>query len=344
MAQERTAPFSNRGLTIMALGAVVVASSALAFYLYRPYAGHFSKTLYLTPVMHVVAAVGAFLFSRRWVGSQMASFFAAILYAFGPFAISLDIWHPAIPSLFAIVPWCFCPAAFWPRWFNSSEKLHRSIRLAITMTLSLLPLVPIAIIFEVLPRLHLFPMPVGARLTPSDLVTLVSPSHIAQSHFSVGFYHAALPALVLGLAMFVRLRRIWPGLMLIAAIVLAFMPPVLQISPAIWGIIAILGLSLIAGLGMEGLTLLSLADKVWLLASMAVTSLALAASLAVGLSQQPPETVSARLFAMALLPPAMIGVLMWRNRRIRQLRWLFIGVVLSIDIVFSSRQLLDLLF
>jgi hypothetical protein len=328
----------------MAFIAVVVAACALGYHLYRPYLPRFASMYYIIPVSHVLAAVGAFLFSRRWVGSQIASFFAAMLYAFGPLALSLDQWHPAIPALFAVVPWCFCPAAFWPRWFESSAKLPRSIRLAITMTLSLLPLVPITMVFKVLPQFRIFPMPVRAGLTWRDLLTLVEPTRISGAHFCIGLYHAALPALVLGLAMFIRLRRTLPGLMLIAAVVLAFLPPVLEISPIIWMVVAILGLSLITALGLEGMTLINRADGKWLAASLVVTAMALAAAAAIEASQQPQDFFSTRLFALALLPPAMIAVMVWRNMRIRQLRWLFLGVVLAIDIVVSSRHLLDAIF
>jgi hypothetical protein len=328
----------------MAFIAVVIAASSLAVYLYWPYKSRFASTYYLTPVTHIFAAVGAFLFSRRWIGSQMASFFAAMLYAFGPFALSLDIWHPAIPAVFAIVPWLFCPAAFWPGWFLSAMKLPRNVRLAISMVLSMLPLVPIVLVFKVLPQLHVFPMPVREGLVPADLLTLIDPTRIVGARCSVGFYHAAIPALALGLAIFIRLKRILPGLMLLAAMIMAFMPPVLDISPAIWGTIAILGLTLIAGLGMDGMTLITMADMKWLFASLAATVLVLLASLAIGLMQTPPDLLSARLFMIALLPPALIAVMVWRNLRIRQLRWLFIAVAMAIDLVLSSRELLDYLF
>jgi hypothetical protein len=328
----------------MAFIAVVVAASSLAVYLYWPYKSRFASTYYLTPMTHIFAAVGAFLFSRRWIGSQMASFFAAMLYAFGPFALSLDIWHPAIPSLLAIVPWLFCPAAFWTGWFLSAMKLPRSVRLAISMVLSLLPLVPIVLVFKVLPQFHIFPMPVRAGLAPADFMTLAQPTHIIGARCSVGFYHAAIPALALGLAIFIRLKRMLPGLMLLTAIVLTFMPPVFDISPAIWGTIGILGLSLIAGLGMDGMTLITMADMKWLFVSLAATGLVLLTSLVIGLMQTPPDMFSVRLFAIALLPPALIAAMVWRNVRIRQLRWLFIAVAMVIDLVLSSRQLLDRLF
>jgi hypothetical protein len=328
----------------MAFIAVVIAATSLAVYLYWPYKSRFASTYYLAPVTHIFAAVGAFLFSRRWIGSQLASFFAAMLYAFGPFALSLDVWHPAIPALFAVVPWLFCPAAFWPDWFLSAMKLPRSMRLAISMVLSLLPLVPIALVFKVLPQFHIFPMPVRAGLAPADLLTLIEPTHIIGARCSVGFYHAAIPALALGLAIFIRLKRILPGLMLLTAIVLAFMPPIFEISPAIWGTIGILGLSLIAGLGMDGMTLITMADMKWLLASLAATGLMLLTSLTIGLTQTPPDLFSARLFVIAMLPPSLITVMVWRNLRIRQLRWLFIAVAMVIDLVLSSRQLLDGLF
>jgi hypothetical protein len=344
MAQERTAPFGNRALTMMALVAVVAASSGLAFYLYGPYRSRFASTLYLTPATHIFAAIGAFLFSRRWIGSQVASFFAAMLYAFGPFALSLDPWHPSIPALFAVVPWCFCPAAFWQKWLLSPEKLPRHLRLAITMTLSLLPLVPLALVFRGLPLLRIFPMPVGARLAASDLLTLVEPARIEGARFSVGFYHAAIPALVLGTAIFIRLRRTLPGLTLVAAIVLAFAPPVLEISPVIWMVVAMLGLSIIVGIGLEGLTLITAADRKWFIAAVAATAAAFVGSLAMGLMHKPQDLFSARMFAMAMLPPVFIGYMLWRNLRIRQLRWLLLAVTLGIDIVLSSRQLIDLLF
>jgi len=328
----------------MAFIAVVIASSALTYYLYSPYSSRFASAYYIVPLSHIVAAVGAFMFSRRWIGSQIASFFAAILYAYGPFAISLDPWHPAIPALFAVIPWFFCPAAFWPSWFPSAMKLPASIRLVITMTLSFLPLVPIALVFKGLPQLHIFPMPVRSALTWQDLVTLVEPAHLTGARFSIGFYHVAVPALALGLAMFIRLKRILPGLLLLAAAVLAFLPPVLQISPVIWAAIAVLGLSLMIGLGLEGLTLIGSADRKWLIASLIVTILALATSLAIGLSQTPQDLFSARLFVIALMPPAFIAFMVWRNMRIRQLRWLFLATALSIDIVASSRQLLDVIF
>jgi hypothetical protein len=343
MAQERR-PFGNRGLTIMALIALVIASTSLAFYLYQPYKPRFASTLYLTPFTHVVAAIGAFMFSRRWLGSQIASFFAALLYAFGPFALALDPLHPAIPSLLAVTPWCFCPAAFWQKWLLSPEKLPRLLRLAITIVLSLLPLVPIALVFRGLPLLRVFPMPVWAGLVPADLITIIGPTHVTGGRFSVGFYHVAIPAIVLGAAIFVRMRRYLPCLVIVATIVLAFLRPVLEVSPAIWLVIATLGLSIIAGVGLEGMTLITASDRKWLFASLAVTAAALIGSLALGLSQAPHDLFSARLFAMALVPPAFITFMAWRNLRIRQLRWLLLAATLGIDIVLSSRQLVDLLF
>lgn len=344
MAPERPAPFGSRALTMMALIALVVASSGLAFYLYNPYRGRFASTAYLTPVMHVVAAIGAFMFSRRWIGSQIASFFAAMLYAFGPYALSLDPWHPSIPALLAVVPWCFCPAAFWQTWLLSPEKLPRFVRLAITMVLSLLPLVPILFVFKGLPQIRIFPMPLAARLIPSDLITFIDPTRIDGARFSVGFYHAAIPALVLGVAVFVRMRRYLPCLVILAAIAGAFLPPLWQISPAIWLVIAMLGLCIVTGVGMEGLTFITMADKRWLLAGIFATATALLASLAIAFSQTPRDFFSVRLFALALVPPTFIAFMAWRNLRIRQLRWLILAAALAIDIVLSSRQLIDVLF
>jgi hypothetical protein len=132
--------------------------------------------------------------------------------------------------------------------------------------------------------------------------------------------------------------------MLAGAITLAFLPPIIHISPVIWATVAILGLSLIAGLGIEGFAVITKADMQWLIASDIAAALALLMSLLTGCSHRPHEFFSARLFAVGLLPPLFITFMVWKNLLLRELRWLLLAVALAIDILLSSREFLDVLF
>lgn len=67
---------------------------AFAAYLYQPYRQNFQRWEYLFLVNSPLAAVGCYVLSRRWVSSFAGSFFAGVIYGFGPFMLGLARFHP----------------------------------------------------------------------------------------------------------------------------------------------------------------------------------------------------------------------------------------------------------
>lgn len=179
----------SKASNLIAFVAALFIYSVFALYLYLPHLNVFAPNRRLLIPAAILAAAGTYLLSRRWISSAIASFFAGLVYAFGPFALGFGLYHPAASALIAALPFSLMPAAFWP---------HRPFRWAplITAALALLPFVMIFSFFLTAAHYGLYPIPRNQRLQLAPFTGLITPLILEPLHFPYpGFYHVAvLPA------------------------------------------------------------------------------------------------------------------------------------------------------
>lgn len=321
--------------------------AGFALYLYRPYFGGFDKWQQLLPVNACLAAVGCFVLSRRWISSFAGSFFAGIVYGFGPFMLGLAKFHPTAGFLAASIPWLFYPAVF------GFKRNWRWLR----VPLSALPFAAIVLFFQVSLHYRLFAVSAHAGPQFGDLSGIIAPLVMAKRDVTtlVGFYHIPLAALLIGLSMLVAARRLGVMMVLCLGLILAFGRPVFSVSPVMWLSIVVLGFSVVTGVGIQGLLLAGNSDRKWILASaiimgvLAIVNLLLATKyfqVALGLADN-----YARLFVktagMYILGAFALGIVFFMTRanlRLHLLRWLIICSAIAVDIFLGARFIVDKLF
>jgi len=333
------------------LAGAVIIYAGFAFYLYHPYLANFSTVRYMLVFNAVAGALGCFVLSRRWVNVFPAPFFAGLVYGFGSLALGLGIYHPLTGLLIAIVPWLFCPVAFWPRrgsW----------LRAIISVLFFVLPFFLVVLLFWISSKQGLFPIPRQAKLHLSDLCGLVVPLATRGGRFVfVGFYHVPLAALMMGLFMFFAVHRLWPMVVFAIGLVLAFCDSILSVSPIIWAALPVLCCSILVGTGMQGLVSATTADKKWVLicgvimAVITLTTLAFAMGLQIRLFKFGPAVeaakllvVSAKMSAMGTLAVAIIFFIIRAKLRAHWLRWIILCAAAGIDILISAPIIIDKIF
>ena len=196
--------------------AAAVIYIGLAVYLYQPYLKHFKIIQYIIGLNSILAALGCFVLSRRWISAFAASVFAGVVYGFSPFAFGFAAYHPLAGVPLAILPWLFCPAAFWRRWFGLTRKSFWAG--LVTAGLSLLPFVVIAFFFWACAQESIgpfFPLPKNAKLHLAGMLGLVTPLALKPHNFIFGFYHIPTVVGLMGLFIYSASARI--GVMIIAA-------------------------------------------------------------------------------------------------------------------------------
>lgn len=324
-----------------------------AVYLYRPHCSGFTPRQWLLPIGVCVAAVGCFLLSRRWVVGFSGSFLAGLVYGFGPFVLSLARFHETAVLLAAGIPWLFMPAAY----------LGRKRGGAVTALLSLLPFLAVVLFFRIGAGedYRLFAAPVQAAPRPADLFGFVAPLvMLTRTTALPGLYHAPVAAVIFGLAMMFRARRYGILLILVCGFALAFsrsfLAPAqvawLGISPTLWLSIPLVCLSVLAGVGLQGLLEASYSDGRWVLASamvlgvLAIALLMLAAQyfqavfgLGDGYARLFVET--AKMYLVAAIAVVVIFTMTRQKLRLPRLRWLILYAVIAIDVFLSAQYIVD---
>jgi hypothetical protein len=358
--------------------------AAFAVYLYRPYFHGFNsprlQDLFVVNIS--LASLGCYVLSRRWVAGFTESFFAGAIYGFGPFSLGLTKFHPTAGFLFAAVPWLFCPAAFF------CKGKYKPLRIL----LALLPFAVIMIFFRLAGRFGLYPVPINLKLNFSDLTGLATPLVAAKRNkMLVGFYHIPIAALVMGLCMFAApfcfvsrascprfegatpstqkakwggilqkgkflkdlvIRRSGVFVVFAAATVLAFCDSFGQVSPVIWLSISTLCLSVLIGVGTQGLISAGLTDRKWiLLAAILLGVLAIAtllsatkcfqiiAGLGAGYARLLTET--AKMYILGAVTMGMLFVIARAKLRLGIIRQILLCAVMAIDIFFGARFIVD---
>ena len=326
------------------IGIVGAAYLAFAIYLYQPYLANSDKWQYLLIINPCLAAMGCFVLSRRWVGTIAGSFFAGAVYGFGPFMLGFARFHPTAGILAALIPWLFCPAAF----FAKENRLASA-------ALAVLPFLAILLFFEVSAHFRLFVMPRQARLHLSDLPGFLAPLVSAKRGMSlIGFYHIPIAALIMGISMMAAARR-W-GIIVIITLgtALAFCWPIpgLDVSPISWFAIPSVCCAVLVGAGMQGLISSGFADRKWVLAitivmgALAIATLLLATKyfqtflfLGTGYARLLVET--GKLYVMGAVVVGTIFFMARAKLRVWWLRWVIFCLAMGVDIFLGARFIVD---
>jgi hypothetical protein len=322
---------------------------AFAVYLFEPYFRHLSRWEYLWPVNVCAASIGCYILSRRWVAGFAGSFFAGLIYGFGPYMLGLARFHPITGLLVAAVPWLFFPAAFnlrdgW-KWLS--------------VLLAAIPFIAIVLFFQITAALRIFPASTQAKLNINELYSILAPLVAAKRGTAlIGFYHVPIAALVMGSAMLIAARRYGIIAIITSSTILAFCNSVnssLQISPLIWLSVAILCFSVIIGAGFQGLASTAFADRKWIFAnsiilgSMAIMTLLLAThyfqvflSLADGFAKL--FTAEAEMYILGAVVLAICFFMTCGKLKMHLLREILISITFAIDIFIGTEFIVDKFF
>lgn len=322
--------------------AAVVVYAAFAVYLYVPHLNHFATYRFLLIPAAASAAAGTYLLSTRWISSPIASFFAGLLYAYGPFTLGFALYHPAASLLVAVLPFTLLPAAFWP---------HKPLRLAplVTAVLATAPFLTIIAFFNLAARYGLFPIPHDQKLCLTPYPGLLTPLILKPLHFPYpGFYHVAVCPLIFGMFLFFRIHRIGAILFCIVGVALACYAAIGETSPIVWTLLPVVCFSIVAGVGLEGLVIASGADKASLancamcMAAIAAASAIVAFNAAMGMDIL--FFRAAAWYIAAAFAVYVILMLAAKEYRARVFRWSLLSLLMAADIFLAARTVLDKLF
>jgi hypothetical protein len=324
---------------------------AFALYLSWPHLAALTGWRWLLPVNSCVAAVGAYLLSRRWVAGFTGSLLAGALYGFGPFLLGLARFHPSAGFLAACVPWLFVPALL----------LEKKRGKWLGVPLLLVPFLVILLFFYLSAEWRLFAAPLQVEVRGTDLAGFVAPlALVDRSTALLGLYHVPVAAFVLGLAMVWKARRYSILLVLLAGLLLAFSKSFLGpdrvawlgVSPILWLSIPMTWCAVVSGIGMQGLIEAGPADRKWILAAgitlgiLAVVALLLAAEsfqIFLGLADGYGRLFvqAAQIYLLGALAIALIFLMVRQNLRLHWLRWAVLCAALGIDIFLGAQYLAD---
>jgi hypothetical protein len=324
----------------------VVVYVSFAFYLYQPHFKDFNGLQYLIVVNVGLASLGCFALSRRWVSSFLGSLSAGAVYGFGPFALGLAGYHPTAGFLAAAVPWLFLPAAFGPK--GKWQWLR--------VPLAVLPFLAILLFFQASSYYRLFAVPMQTRLHLADLMGMAVPLVAAQQGITlVGFYHIPIAALVMGVAMLFAARRLSVLIIFCLGVILASCRPLLGVSPIIWLSFPVLCCSVIIGAGLQGLCSAGLADRRWILLSMAFMAVLSIVTLLratkyfqvfMGFGDKYANLflADAKLYIAGTVALLVVFFIARAKLRLHWLRWAALGSVMAVDVFFGARFVVDMMF
>jgi hypothetical protein len=319
----------------------VVIYTAFTGWLFWAHLGKITGIQRLSLITPIIAASGAFLVSGRYVNSFVASFIAGLIYGFGAFA-SAFLCYPSLAAgfIYACLPWTFIPAAFLNKWIHPGEKTVDLL----SAVLSLLPFIFIITCFYLaaMPKYRFFPIPIETGLSAETLTGLFSPANIKPDAFTIGFYHAPLGALAVGLILFFKTRRFWITVILAASIFLAFQKPLLNVPPVFWLSLPVLICSIIIAEGLEALVLAGRSDANWLLLAAAV--LICQAALNTALGSNPDLFLSTILSAISLVAVLFIFFIARAGLAAHYPRMLVLYSAVTIDIIIVTKSVIDIIF
>jgi len=249
----------------------------------------------------------------------------------------------------AMIPWLFCPAAFWRTWAPSlSKRLARYGRNgppAMTILLSAIPFAAVFAYFWLLstPVLGpIFPLPKAVRYDVAAVAGFAWPLTTKPHEVVFSFYHVPLAAFAMGLCMCFASRRV--GALLIGGLgfALAVAPPLAHVAPAVWIMVPILVGSIIIGLGLEGLAWAGPGDSKWLLFCAAVAAVLTAGSVYLTLANGAAYGRAALLYTAGFLSVASIYALTTARLRWPLLGWTLLSIAVAVDLLSSGKHIADI--
>jgi len=316
--------------------------TAFAVYLYRPYLGEFTRWQYLLPFNSAAAAMGCFLLSRRWVCCLSGSLLAGAVFGFGPFVLGLARFHPTAGLLAASTAWLLLPASRYGR----DNRLVGAL-------LCLLPVAVIVLFFRMGAHWRLFAMPISTQVQADDLAALAAPLVMVRRTGSLlGFYHVPVAAVVLGLVMTLKARRMGILAILASGAFLATWPSIYGVGPTIWLVFPMLCCSVMAGEGLSGLILAGNKDQKWVLTAAivevvpAIVALLLAARyfqvlLGLGSGYARLLVATARMFLMGAAATGLVFAITAAGLRLVWMRAAVLGAALAVDIFVGAKFIVD---
>src|SRR4030042_1707617 len=164
---------------------------------------------------------------------------------------------------------------------------------------------------------------------------------------------AVLP--FLAILLFFAARRLSVLIIFCLGVILASCPPMLGVSPIIWLSFSMLCCSIIAGVGMQGLCSAGLADRRWILLSMAfMTALAIVTLLQatkyfqvfMGFGDEYAHIflMDAKMFIAGAVALLAVFFIARAKLRLAWLRWAILGTAIAVDIFFGARFVVDMMF
>lgn len=334
----------SRILRVLLPVAAAVLLLAFAGYLFGPHWFGLGGLKILWPVNSVLAAMGCFTVSRRWLSSFDASLLAAVIYGFGPFGLSFVAYHPLAGLSYVAIPWLLCPVVYY--------RSAGTTRIAKTLAVTLLTLLPFAAILGLFwSAAHywggpLFLMPKNKLLELSDLWGFVTPMIFISNRFAVGFYHMPLICILMGLFVFAFSGKETLLVPVMTGIILSLIPPVCNVPPIVWIGFVALFLSICSGLGIQSLALAGKADWFWILACIIVSLLLAGFNYLIGQSA-PQQALYKHGILLFLVSAAAVGfacALAFLNLRLTLLRWAVLFGACVYDLWATAPALVDSLF
>ena len=318
----------------------VVIYAAFAGWLFWPHLAKLAGLQRIFLITPVVSAAGVFILGRRYVNSFIARFFAGVIYGFGPFAAAFYCYHPFAFCVYAVLPWTFIPAVFLYKLSKISEKTAGLL----SAVLSLLPFVFVIACFTLaaMPKYRLVPVPIGTAVSAKSFTALVNPLSFPVDAFSVGFYHAPLGALAVGLILFFRTRRFWVAVLFALAVFLSLHTPLLNVPPVFWVSFVVLICSLIIAEGFEAIVLAGKADANWLL--LAAAALTFQAAMNSVFFRSPDILISVFLSAVSAAAVLFIFFIARNSLALHYVRMLALYSTALLDVVIITRNTLDTIF
>ncbi len=345
-ASAVTKPGKRDLLRVLQPVAAAVLVTVLAAYLFQPHwfqLGIGPKKI-LLPLNAILAAMGGYVVTRRWISSFDASLLAGVIYGFGALGLSFIKYHFTAGLCYAVVPWLLCPAVYYhPGHSGGTAKT------IISSLLTLMPFAAIAGLFWIASH-HwagpLFLMPKYRILEISDLWGLITPMTFAWHPLAIGFYHVPLMMILMGLFVFAVSGRETLLLPVLVGVILSLLGPILDVTPIIWLSFPALFLSVMAGLGIQAMAWAGKADRFWI--GLCVLAALILAGLNYYLSQSNLQTTAyhhaALLFLASAAGVGIIFMLTTKGFKLTWLRWIILFGLCVYDIVMTSPALVDSLF
>lgn len=339
---------TGSGSVLRALQPLVAVLVLLAFarYLYKPHWFQLGGLKMLIPLSSIIASVGCYVVSRRWLSSFGASLLAACIYGFAPFGLSFIKYHFLAGLCFAAIPWLLCPAVYF-----HAQSGGGFTKTCLSVLLTCVPFAFIVGVFWMAahsPAGPLFLIPQNHVLEMSDLLGILTPLIFIHQHFAVGFYHLPLLFILMGLFLFAVSGKEMLLVPVLAGIVLSLLSPILEVAPIIWLCFPALFLAIVAGLGIQAFAWAGKADQKWLLVCFIVGLILAGGNYALGsFCYQAQRLLYWNTMLLFLGSSAAVGaiwIMTLLNLRLHWLRWIILIGAAAYDLYLIAPQLTDSLF